>query len=60
MVRFLPLKTEVMNKAAGFWVEARQNHISTADYQNIDADMIISAQWNILSQEAPRQVCCYY
>ncbi|NEP80999.1 MAG: type II toxin-antitoxin system VapC family toxin [Okeania sp. SIO3B3] len=55
VVRFLPLKTEVMNKAAEFWAEARQNHIPTTDNQNIDADMIISAQWNILCQEAPGQ-----
>ena len=53
VVRFLPLKTEVMKKAAEFWAEARQNHIPTTDNQNIDADMIISAQWNILSKEAP-------
>lgn len=55
VVRFLPLKTEVMNKAAEFWAEARQNHIPTADDKNIDADMIISAQWSILYQEAPGQ-----
>ncbi|MEM1172651.1 MAG: type II toxin-antitoxin system VapC family toxin [Cyanobacteria bacterium P01_H01_bin.35] len=55
VVRFLPLKTEVMNKAAEFWAEARQNHIPTTDDKNIDADMIISAQWNILRQEAPGQ-----
>lgn len=55
VVRFLPLKTEVMNKAAEFWAEARQNNIPTADDKNIDADMIISAQWSILSQEAPGQ-----
>ncbi|MGD1700178.1 hypothetical protein [Dapis sp. BLCC M229] len=53
VVRFLPLKTEVMNKAAEFWAQARQNHIPTTDDKNIDADMIISAQWNILCQEAP-------
>ncbi|NEQ73204.1 MAG: type II toxin-antitoxin system VapC family toxin [Okeania sp. SIO2C9] len=55
VVDFLPLTTEVMNKAAEFWAEARQNHIPTTDNQNIDADMIISAQWNILCQEAPGQ-----
>ncbi|NEP91225.1 MAG: type II toxin-antitoxin system VapC family toxin [Okeania sp. SIO2C2] len=53
VVDFLPLTTEVMNKAAEFWAKARQNNIPTTDNKNIDADMIISAQWNILCQEAP-------
>lgn len=50
---FLTVTTEVLKKAADFWAEARQNHIPTADDKNIDADMIISAQWSILSQENP-------
>ena len=55
VVRFLPLQTKVIKKAAEFWAEARLNHIPTTDNKNIDADMIISAQWNIFSQEAPGQ-----
>lgn len=53
LVDFLPVSTEVLKKAAEFWAEARQNHIPTADDKNIDADMIISAQWSILSQKNP-------
>ncbi|MFP5270532.1 type II toxin-antitoxin system VapC family toxin [Coleofasciculus sp.] len=53
VIEFLPLTKEVMQKAAEFWAEARQSHIPTADAQNIDADMIISAQWSLLSQEFP-------
>ncbi len=53
VIEFLPLTKEVMQKAAEFWAESRQSHIPTADAQNIDADMIISAQWNLLSQEFP-------
>ncbi|GGA47778.1 hypothetical protein [Okeania sp. KiyG1] len=30
-----------------------QNHISITNNKNIDADMIISAQWSILCQETP-------
>ena len=52
---FLPVTTEILKKAAEFWAEARQNHIPTADDKNIDADMIISAQWIALSQEFPGQ-----
>jgi len=50
---FLPVTTEVLQKAAEFWAEARQNHIPTADDKNIDADMIISALWSILSRKYP-------
>lgn len=53
VIEFLPLTKEVMQKAAEFWAEARQSHIPTADAQNIDADMIISAQWSLLSKESP-------
>ncbi|ERT09840.1 hypothetical protein M595_0152 [Lyngbya aestuarii BL J] len=52
-IDFLPLTTEVMMKAAELWADARQNHISTADDKNIDADMIISAQWMILKETFP-------
>lgn len=52
---FLPVTTEILKKAAEFWAEARQNHIPTADDKNIDADMIISAQWSILCDEYPGQ-----
>lgn len=53
IIDFLPLTPEVMKKAAEFWADTRQNHIKTADDKNIDADMIIAAQWNILSDEFP-------
>lgn len=53
VIDFLPLTTEVIQKAAEFWADARQKHIPTADDKNIDADMIISAHWNILSEVFP-------
>ncbi|MBE9129735.1 MULTISPECIES: type II toxin-antitoxin system VapC family toxin [unclassified Coleofasciculus] len=53
VIDFLPLTKEVMKKAAEFWADARQNHIPTADDKNIDADMIISAQWSLLSEKYP-------
>ncbi len=52
---FLPVGTEILQKAAEFWAEARQNQIPTAEDKNIDADMIISAQWSILCEEYPGQ-----
>ncbi|MEQ8971131.1 MAG: type II toxin-antitoxin system VapC family toxin [Coleofasciculus sp. C1-SOL-03] len=55
LIDFLPLDTNIMQKAAYFWADARQNHIPTSDDKNIDADMIISAQWSILSEAYPGQ-----
>lgn len=53
VIDFLPLTTEVIKKAAEFWADARQNHVPTSDDKNIDADMIISAQWSLLCEEFP-------
>lgn len=53
VIDFLPLTTEVMKKAADFWANARQNHVPATDAKNIDADMIISAQWSLLSDQFP-------
>jgi hypothetical protein len=53
LIYFLPITTEVTQKAAKFWAEARQNHIKTSEDKNIDADMIITAQWSILTEEYP-------
>ena len=53
VVDFFPITTEVLKKAAEFWADARQNHIPTSDDKNIDADMIILAQWSLLHEEFP-------
>ena len=53
VIDFLPLTTDVMQQAALFWADTRQNHIPTTDDKNIDADMIISAHWSILSEAFP-------
>ncbi|MBD2483480.1 type II toxin-antitoxin system VapC family toxin [Planktothrix sp. FACHB-1365] len=55
IIDFLPLTPEVMQKAAQCWAEVREKNISTADIKNIDADMIIVAQWSILCEEYPGQ-----
>lgn len=52
-IDFLPITTEVIKIAAEFWADTRKRGISTSDDKNIDADMIISAQWKILTQEYP-------
>lgn len=53
IIDFLPLTPEVMQKAAKCWAEVRGKGLQTADEKNIDADMIILAQWRILCEENP-------
>lgn len=53
VIDFLPLTKDVMKKAAILWAEARSQGISTADEKNIDADIIIAAQWQLLTEEFP-------
>lgn len=52
-VDFLPITEEVMLKAAELWAEAREQNQPTANNQNLDADMILSAQWRVLKDEFP-------
>lgn len=51
VIDFLPLTTNVMQTAAQVWADARRRGLPTAELKNIDADMIIVAQWLLLSDE---------
>jgi predicted nucleic acid-binding protein len=53
VIDFLPLTTNVMQTAAKVWADARRRGLPTAELKNIDADMIIVAQWLLLSDEYP-------
>jgi predicted nucleic acid-binding protein len=53
VIDFLPLTKSVMREAALLWAEARSQGVSTADVKNIDADIIIAAQWKLLTEEFP-------
>ncbi|OCQ99599.1 nucleic acid-binding protein [Nostoc sp. MBR 210] len=53
VIDFFPLTKDVMKKAAVLWAEARSQGIPTADEKNIDADIIIAAQWQLLTEEFP-------
>lgn len=55
VIDFLPLSKIVMKEAAQLWAEARRQGIQTADKKNIDADIIIAAQWKLLKEEYPGQ-----
>ena len=41
---YLPITTEVMNKAAEFWAQARKKGKPTAADASLDADVILAAQ----------------
>jgi predicted nucleic acid-binding protein len=51
IIDFLPVNTQVWEKASQLWAKMRQERIATASDRNIDADMIIAAQWQILCEE---------
>ena len=43
-VRFLPINTAAMKRAAELWARARREHRPTAGDQSLDSDVILSAQ----------------
>ena len=51
IIDFLPITKQVLKEAAKFWAESRSQGIPTAEVKNIDADLIICAQWQFLQQE---------
>lgn len=53
VIDFLPLTKSVIREAAQLWAESRSQGIPTADDKNIDADIIIAAQWKVLTEEFP-------
>ena len=53
VIDFLPLTTNVMKSAARAWADSKLRGLQTAELKNIDADMIIVAQWLLLSEEYP-------
>jgi predicted nucleic acid-binding protein len=49
VIDFLPLTKSVMREASLLWAKARSLTLPTADNKNIDADIIIAAQWKLLT-----------
>ncbi|MDJ0580095.1 PIN domain-containing protein [Crocosphaera sp.] len=54
-IRYLPITTEIMLKAAEFWAEARNRGKPTASPQALDGDVILAAQ-AVLVAEAGNEV----
>ena len=55
LLEFLPVSRKVFILAANLWAEASSIGKQTSDSKNIDADMIISAQYQLLKDEFPGQ-----
>lgn len=55
IVDFFPVTTEAMRLAAHLWATSRSQGQATADPKTLDADVIITAQCQIIQQENPGQ-----
>jgi hypothetical protein len=56
-IAFLPITKAALKTAAQLWAEARLNGLATADRLTLDADVIICAQWRLISAQYPGQIC---
>ncbi len=57
LITFLPVTKAALKTAAQLWAEARLNGLATADRLTLDADVIICAQWRLISAQYPGQIC---
>jgi predicted nucleic acid-binding protein len=53
IIQILPLNENSWQKAAQLWAEARIQGIPSADNRSLDADIIICAQYQLLTEEFP-------
>lgn len=50
-IRYLPITTPAMQKAAEFWADARRRGLPTAPDPSLDGDVILAAQAVVLAEE---------
>jgi predicted nucleic acid-binding protein len=55
-LRYVPITTEAMLKAAEFWAEARKQGKPTADDKALDGDVILAAQATLVAGEGDEVV----
>jgi predicted nucleic acid-binding protein len=53
IIEFLPLSEAILQEAAQIWAKARNQGMPTADDKSLDADVIICAGWQLLTEEFP-------
>jgi len=51
-LKYVPLNTPIMQRAAEFWAQARRRGRPTARNVALDGDMILCAQWDWLRTQA--------
>lgn len=55
LIDFFPVTSQVLNYAAYLWANSRRQGQPTADPKTLDADVIIAAQCQFLTQDYPGQ-----
>lgn len=53
LLDFLSVDEQTLDVAAELWAKARNQGMPTADDKSLDADLIICAQWQLLTEEFP-------
>lgn len=53
IIDFLAIDSVLLRKAADLWASARSQGIPTADQKSLDVDIIISAHWQMLTDNFP-------
>lgn len=51
IITFLSITSTVLKEAATLWAEARSQGIPTVDEKSLDFDIILCAQWKLLTEE---------
>ena len=53
IIDFLPINSVLLRKAADLWASARSQGIPNSDKKSLDEDIIITAHWQMLTENFP-------